>query len=93
MPSTWPRARAWRCSTRAASRKFEISGPDALAVLQRVCSNDVDVDPGRVVYTAMLTSRGTFASDLTVLRTAPEVFMMVTGTRSTSPTGPGSHVT
>ena len=26
--------------------KFEISGPDALAVLQRVCSNDVDVDPG-----------------------------------------------
>ena len=60
--------------------KFEISGPDALAVLQRVCSNDVDVDPGRVVYTAMLTSRGTFASDLTVLRTAPDVFMMVTGT-------------
>jgi glycine cleavage system aminomethyltransferase T/glycine/D-amino acid oxidase-like deaminating enzyme len=60
--------------------KFEISGPDALAVLQRVCANDVDVDPGRVVYTAMLTSRGTFASDLTVLRTAQDAFMMVTGT-------------
>ena len=60
--------------------KFEIAGPDALVVLQRVCANDVDVEPGRVVYTAMLTSRGTFASDLTVLRTGPEEFMMVTGT-------------
>jgi glycine cleavage system aminomethyltransferase T/glycine/D-amino acid oxidase-like deaminating enzyme len=60
--------------------KFEIAGPDALAVLQRVCANDVDVAPGGVVYTAMLTTRGTFASDLTVLRTGPEAFMMITGT-------------
>lgn len=60
--------------------KFEIAGSDALAVLQRVCANDVDVEPGRVVYTAMLTSRGTFASDLTVLRTAHDAFTMVTGT-------------
>jgi 4-methylaminobutanoate oxidase (formaldehyde-forming) len=60
--------------------KFEIAGPDALALLQRVCANDLDVDPGRVVYTAMLSSRGTFASDLTVMRLADERFLMVTGT-------------
>lgn len=60
--------------------KFVISGPDALAVLQRVCANDVDVAAGRVVYTAMLTSRGTFASDLTVMRIGAHEFMVVTGT-------------
>jgi glycine cleavage system aminomethyltransferase T len=60
--------------------KFEIAGPDALTLLQRVCANDLDVAPGGVVYTAMLTTRATFASDLTVLRIAPEAFIMVTGT-------------
>jgi glycine cleavage system aminomethyltransferase T/glycine/D-amino acid oxidase-like deaminating enzyme len=89
MRQNWfERSRAEHLATRAdvavfdqsGFGKFEIVGPDALAVLQRVCANDVDVDPGRAVYTAMLTSRGTFASDLTVLRTGPDSFMMVTGT-------------
>ena len=60
--------------------KFDISGADALALLQRVCANDIDVPVGGVVYTAMLTSRGTFASDLTVVRTATHAFMMISGT-------------
>jgi heterotetrameric sarcosine oxidase gamma subunit len=60
--------------------KLEIDGADALAFLQRLCAGDVDVEAGRVVYTAMLTSRGTFASDLTVIRTGPAAFMVVTGT-------------
>jgi glycine cleavage system aminomethyltransferase T/glycine/D-amino acid oxidase-like deaminating enzyme len=60
--------------------KFEIQGPDALSLLQRTCANDVDVPVGRVVYTAMLTSRGTFASDLTVMRIGLEAFLMVSGT-------------
>src|SRR6185312_14621511 len=51
-----------------------------LALLQRVCANDVDVAEGRIVYTAMLTARGTFASDLTVTRLGPEEFMVITGT-------------
>ena len=34
--------------------KFLLQGRDAEAVLQRICSNDVSVEPGRVVYTAML---------------------------------------
>ena len=31
---------------------------DDAAVLQWLCANDVDVEPGRLVYTAMLNERG-----------------------------------
>jgi 4-methylaminobutanoate oxidase (formaldehyde-forming) len=60
--------------------KLRVTGPGALALLQRACAGDVDVEPGRVVYTAMLTARGTFASDLTVLRTGAQEFTVITGT-------------
>jgi 4-methylaminobutanoate oxidase (formaldehyde-forming) len=60
--------------------KLTIAGRDALAVLQRLCGNDVDVEVGRVVYTGMFNERGTFESDLTVIRTAPAEFLAVTGT-------------
>ncbi len=48
--------------------KFVLKGRDALAVLQRLCANEIDVAPGRMVYTAMLNARGGFESDLTVVR-------------------------
>ena len=48
--------------------KFRLEGPDATAVLQRLCANDVDVPPGRIVYTAMLNRRGGIECDLTVTR-------------------------
>jgi 4-methylaminobutanoate oxidase (formaldehyde-forming) len=38
--------------------KLFIQGPDALTLLQRVCSADMDEEVGRAVYTAMLNSRG-----------------------------------
>jgi heterotetrameric sarcosine oxidase gamma subunit len=60
--------------------KYRVSGPDALTLLQRACAGDVDVAPGRLVYTPMLTRRGTFASDLTVVRTGEREFSVVTGT-------------
>lgn len=59
--------------------KFTLTGPDACAVLQRLCGNDVDVPPGRTVYTGMFNARGTFESDLTVLRVGPEAYYIVTG--------------
>ena len=52
--------------------KIEVSGPDACAVLQRICANDVDVATGRVVYTQMLNRRGGIQCDLTVTRLGPE---------------------
>ncbi len=60
--------------------KLLVEGPEATALLQRACANDVDVAPGRVVYTAMLNERAGFESDLTVMRLAEERYLMVTAT-------------
>jgi len=59
--------------------KLKLEGADAEAVLQRLCANDVDVPPGRVVYTAMLNERGGFESDLTVTRLTADAYLVVTG--------------
>ncbi|HYQ98970.1 MAG TPA: FAD-dependent oxidoreductase, partial [Casimicrobiaceae bacterium] len=59
--------------------KLVLKGRDALAVLQRLCANEIDVAPGRMVYTAMLNARGGFESDLTVLRVGANEFFVVTG--------------
>jgi 4-methylaminobutanoate oxidase (formaldehyde-forming) len=59
--------------------KLLLQGRDALAVLQRLCANEVDVADGRMVYTAMLNPRGGFESDLTVMRLGRERFLLVTG--------------
>ena len=59
--------------------KLLLQGRDALAVLQRLCANEMDVAVGRMVYTPMLNARGGFESDLTVTRLARDKFMLVTG--------------
>jgi len=59
--------------------KFMFKGRDALAVLQRLCANDIDVPVGKMVYTAMLNARGGFESDLTITRLGPETFFILTG--------------
>ncbi len=59
--------------------KFVLKGRDAVRVLQRLAANDVDVAPGRMVYTALLNHRGGFESDVTVTRLAPDAFFIVTG--------------
>ncbi|AWC23479.1 Aminomethyltransferase [Aminobacter sp. MSH1] len=57
--------------------KIRIEGRDALAYLQRLCANDMDVKPGRIVYTQMLNQRGDIESDLTVTRLSPTAFLAV----------------
>ena len=64
--------------------KFVLEGPDAEAILQRLCANDVAVAPGRLVYTAFLNERGGFESDLTVTRLAEDAYFIVTGTAQTT---------
>jgi 4-methylaminobutanoate oxidase (formaldehyde-forming) len=59
--------------------KLLLQGRDALAVLQRLCANEMDVAPGRMVYTPMLNERGGFESDVTVTRLAADRFLIVTG--------------
>ena len=62
--------------------KLEVSGPQALAALDRICANRLDRPPGRVVYTQLLNERGGIESDLTVTRLAEDRFRIVTGTAS-----------
>ena len=59
--------------------KFVLKGRDALAVLERLCANRIDVAIGRIVYTAMLNARGGFESDLTIVRVAAHEFFILTG--------------
>jgi 4-methylaminobutanoate oxidase (formaldehyde-forming) len=58
--------------------KFLLQGPDATAALQRLCANDVDVPPGRIVYTQMLNGRGGIECDLTVTRLVGDAYLVVT---------------
>jgi glycine cleavage system aminomethyltransferase T/glycine/D-amino acid oxidase-like deaminating enzyme len=59
--------------------KFVLKGRDALALLQRLCANDIDVPVNRMVYTAMLNERGGFESDVTITRLAHDTFFIMTG--------------
>jgi 4-methylaminobutanoate oxidase (formaldehyde-forming) len=60
--------------------KIEITGPGALAFLQRMCANDVDRPIGRITYTHMLNRRGGIECDFTVTRLGEDRFFIVTGT-------------
>jgi glycine cleavage system aminomethyltransferase T/glycine/D-amino acid oxidase-like deaminating enzyme len=63
--------------------KLLLQGRDALAVLQRLCANEMDVPVDKMVYTALLNERGGFESDLTVIRQAADRFLIVTGSAQT----------
>jgi 4-methylaminobutanoate oxidase (formaldehyde-forming) len=62
----------------SAFGKFRVDGPDAEAVLQRICANDVAVAPGRIVYTQWLNERGGIEADVTVTRLGETAFLVVT---------------
>ena len=62
--------------------KFSVEGRDACALLSRLSCNDVDVEPGRVVYTAWVNKRGGFEADLTVTRLAVDKYVVVVGENS-----------
>ena len=59
--------------------KFRVEGPDAGQVLNQICANDVDVEPGRIVYTQWLNKRGGIEADLTITRLERDVYLIVTG--------------
>ncbi len=59
--------------------KIRVEGADAEAVLQRICANNIAVEPGRIVYTQWLNGRGGIEADLTVTRLSETAFLIVTG--------------
>ncbi|GAA4921963.1 4-methylaminobutanoate oxidase (formaldehyde-forming) [Nonomuraea thailandensis] len=60
--------------------KIEVTGPDAAALLERVCDNRVARHVGAVTYTQALNRRGGIECDFTVTRRGEEEFLIVTGT-------------
>jgi len=63
--------------------KYLVVGPEAEADLQWLCTADVAVAPGRVVYTGLLNSRGTYESDLTVTRLSATEYLLVSSSATT----------
>jgi len=59
--------------------KLRVEGPDAEGLLQRICANDVAVEPGRIVYTQWLNERGGIEADVTVTRLDKAAFLVVSG--------------
>ncbi|MGA4843239.1 GcvT family protein [Streptomyces sp. G45] len=57
-------------------RRLEVTGPGALAFLQRMTTNNLRKKPGSVTYTLLLDEAGGIRSDLTVARLAPHRFQV-----------------
>src|SRR4051812_650109 len=60
--------------------KFLVQGRDAVAGLQRLCTSDIDVAVGRVVYTLLCNDRGGIEMDPTVTRLAEDRFLVLAPT-------------
>ena len=58
--------------------KIQLEGVDAEKVLQRICTNNVAVKPGRVVYTQWLNDRAGIEADVTVVRISETIFQVMT---------------
>lgn len=60
--------------------EFMIEGPDALALVQRLSTNDYNGKPvGAIRYTAMCDDAGNMIDDCTIWRTGEHEFMVVSG--------------
>ena len=79
--SAWYRTRLREGTGVVVLNDGKITGGDALAQLQWLCANQMDVPVGRIIYTGLLNARGTYESDVTVIRLAADRFYMLTATQ------------
>ncbi len=56
--------------------RLEVSGPGALALLQRLCTNQIDKSVGSVTYSLLLDGTGGVRSDVTVARLGEQRFQV-----------------
>ncbi len=63
----------------AAFAIFDVTGPGAMAYLQGLVVNQVDVKVGRVIYTPLLNAAGGIVADLTIIRLGRDQYRVVTG--------------
>ncbi|MGY1782944.1 GcvT family protein [Geodermatophilus sp. SYSU D01036] len=75
-------AEAWRTRTAVAMydmtplKRLEVSGPGALALLQRLTTGEMDKSVGSVTYALALDEAGGIRSDLTVARLGEQLFQV-----------------
>jgi glycine cleavage system aminomethyltransferase T/glycine/D-amino acid oxidase-like deaminating enzyme len=73
---------AWKTRTAVAMydmtplKRLEVSGPGALALLQRLSTGNMDKKPGAVTYTLLLDEAGGIRSDVTVARLDDQTFQV-----------------
>jgi heterotetrameric sarcosine oxidase gamma subunit len=60
--------------------KFLVLGRGAASGLQKLCASDVDVEPGRVVYTTILNGRAGVEMDPTVTRLSEDRYLVLAPT-------------
>jgi glycine cleavage system aminomethyltransferase T/glycine/D-amino acid oxidase-like deaminating enzyme len=63
----------------SAFNHFDVTGPGAVAYLQRMAMANVDRPVGRIVYTPILDHGGGFRSDLTIVRLGDRRFRVISG--------------
>jgi glycine cleavage system aminomethyltransferase T len=63
--------------------KYLVQGRDAVSVLQKICTADIDTSAEKIVYTHWLNERGGIEADLTVTRLAENEFMVISGAATT----------
>jgi glycine cleavage system aminomethyltransferase T/glycine/D-amino acid oxidase-like deaminating enzyme len=59
--------------------KLEVTGPGALALLERACDSRIDRPLGSVIYTQFLNRHGGIVADVTVTRLGEQSFRVITG--------------
>ncbi|KAF7591453.1 hypothetical protein BBP40_001556 [Aspergillus hancockii] len=56
--------------------RFEVSGPGAIDLLQRLTTGDITSDPGTITYTLLLNGHGGIRSDIFVTRLDHDLFQI-----------------
>jgi heterotetrameric sarcosine oxidase gamma subunit len=59
--------------------KYQVEGPDSEKFLNRVCSNNIAVNTGQMVYTQWLNERGGIEADVTVTRISADKYLIISG--------------
>ncbi len=67
--------------------KYLVQGKDAETFLNWICTNDVAVSVGKIVYTQWLNERGTLQGDVTITRLAEDQFLVISSDATYNQTG------
>jgi len=62
--------------------KLILSGKDSKKLLQKLCTNDINIPINKTIYTALCNENGGTVADLTISRIDKEKYYIVTGGRS-----------